>query len=231
MLLDLIARRRSLVGQVEKQAGDVIIRQGKDDEDNFYVVAKGVCKCYQGALDESGLVAVCEPGDGFGELKLMYSTPRQASVLADTDVSLWALDRGSFKALLIQAQQERRKRHLDFLDNVAAFTGLVQTETLLIADVMEDVDYKDGEVIFNQGDASTDFYLVQEGEVVVSQLSETSGTASDTPEPEPEPAESEPEPAGATTLLTLHRGDYFGYVIAMCPRFQTSFLCDDSMMH
>eukprot|EP01043_Picozoa_sp_COSAG02_P095521 COSAG02_NODE_31870_length_526_cov_0.693208_2_plen_63_part_01 len=63
---------------MEKQKGDLIISQGDGDADNFYVVAQGVCKCYQGTLDENGLVAVCEPGDGFGELALMYSTERQA---------------------------------------------------------------------------------------------------------------------------------------------------------
>jgi cAMP-dependent protein kinase regulator len=211
--------------QVEKQAGEEIIRQSDVEADNFYVVAKGVCKCYQGAHDETGLVAVCEPGDGFGELALMYSTARQASVLADTDVSLWALDRGSFKALLMQAALERGKRHKDFLDQVSAFTALQTSETQWIADTMEDVCYQDGQVIFNQGDKSEDIFLVQEGEVVVSQVSEASGTTGDTPEPEPEPA------ADGGALLTLHRGDYFGYVLAMSARFQMCCLCCDSILH
>lgn len=213
----------SFAGQVEKQAGEVIIRQADIEAEYFYVVESGECKCYQGAHDENGLVGVCTPGDGFGELALMYSQPRQASVVADTDVSLWALDRSSFRVLLMQAALDRRQRHKDFLDNVSVFTVLSTYQTLLIADAMEDVDYEDGQVIFNQGDQSEDFYLVQEGEVVVSQVHGAPGTTGDTLEPEPEPAVDGGGAAGGGVLLTLHRGEYFGWVLASSSRSQAAF--------
>ena len=205
-----LTARRLHVGQVEKQAGEVIIKQSDLEAEYFYVVASGECRCYQGTHDEYGLVGVCSTGDGFGELALMYSQPRQASVVAETDVSLWALDRSSFRVLLMQAALDRRQRHKDFLDNVSVFTVLSTYETLLIADAMEDVDYEDGQVIFNQGDQSDYFFLVQEGEVVVSQVYEALRTTGDTLEPEPEPAAD-----GGDILLTLHRGEYFGWVLAV----------------
>lgn len=37
------------------------------------------------------------PGESFGELALMYSTPRTATCKAVTKARLWALDRISFK--------------------------------------------------------------------------------------------------------------------------------------
>jgi cAMP-dependent protein kinase regulator len=36
-------------------------------------------------------------GESFGELALMYSTPRTATCKAATELRLWALDRMSFK--------------------------------------------------------------------------------------------------------------------------------------
>lgn len=42
------------------------------------------------------------PGESFGELALMYSTPRTATCKAVTKARLWALDRISFKVGAIE---------------------------------------------------------------------------------------------------------------------------------
>ena len=43
-------------------------------------------------VDETKVVSLSE-GSGFGELALIYGTPRAATVLAGTDVKLWGIDR------------------------------------------------------------------------------------------------------------------------------------------
>jgi cAMP-dependent protein kinase regulator len=176
---------------VDHPAGATIIRQA-DEGDNFYVVESGRCKCYQGARDESGLVATCNPGDCFGELALMYNSPRAATVVADTDCSLWALDRASFSILLMQSALNRRAQNQDFLEYVVVLSTLSSFHKGMLADALEPCSFESGTVIIKQGDPSSDFFIVQEGEVVVSQLAE----GAETP----------------TTLETLHRGDYFGCV-------------------
>lgn len=45
------------------------------------------------------------PGESFGELALMYSTPRTATCKAVTKARLWALDRISFKVSELQGQR------------------------------------------------------------------------------------------------------------------------------
>lgn len=195
---------------MEKEAGEVVIRQA-DEGDNFYVVETGVCKCYQGGCDETGLVNVCNKGDAFGELALMYNAPRAATVMADSDVALWALDRTSFSILLMQAALDRRKRNEDFLTYVPVLASLSRYGKLMIADAIETVSFEGGQVIFKQGDASEWFFIVQEGEVVVSQVADASATPADAPEPEPEPDAQ--AAGGAVELVTLHRGEYFGCVI------------------
>lgn len=42
------------------------------------------------------------PGESFGELALMYSTPRTATCKAVTKARLWALDRISFKVSAVE---------------------------------------------------------------------------------------------------------------------------------
>ena len=84
-------------------SGDVIINQG-DEGDNFYIIeevdhhrilsilmimSQGTVDIF---VDETKVVSLSE-GSGFGELALIYGTPRAATVLAGTDVKLWGIDR------------------------------------------------------------------------------------------------------------------------------------------
>jgi cGMP-dependent protein kinase len=40
------------------------------------------------------------PGEGFGELALLYNAPRSASCKATELCHLWGIDRGTFKKLV-----------------------------------------------------------------------------------------------------------------------------------
>ena len=44
------------------------------------------------------------PGESFGELALMYSTPRSATCKAIGKARLWALDRISFKVSAVEGE-------------------------------------------------------------------------------------------------------------------------------
>lgn len=51
------------------------------------------------------------PAGSFGELALLYNCPRAASVTAETPgAAVWALDRGTFRTLVVGAMGERRER-------------------------------------------------------------------------------------------------------------------------
>jgi cAMP-dependent protein kinase regulator len=86
--------------------GDVVIRQG-DEGDAFYIVDEGTFDIYVlrnktdsmngNALGEK--VATVGSGSSFGELALMYNSPRAATVVCTSEHGgrLWALDRDSFQ--------------------------------------------------------------------------------------------------------------------------------------
>ena len=75
--------------KAEFNAGEVIIKQG-DDGDNFYVIHQGEVDIL---VNDVKVVSIKE-GDSFGELALIYGTPRAATAIASTaTVTLWGLDR------------------------------------------------------------------------------------------------------------------------------------------
>jgi MFS family permease len=94
-------------------AGTVVIREG-DAADRFYIIGSG-----QFAVDQvdpgTGVarrLRVMGPGEPFGELGLMHNAPRSATVTAETDGTLYALDGPDFLAL-VNAGPELSGRMLD----------------------------------------------------------------------------------------------------------------------
>jgi cAMP-dependent protein kinase regulator len=85
--------------------GVIVIRQG-DVGDFFYVVEEGGFDFYirKGGSTANGLgerVGGVGAGGSFGELALMYNAPRAASVVSTSPGVLWALDRITFRRILM----------------------------------------------------------------------------------------------------------------------------------
>lgn len=74
-----------------------VIKQG-DDGDELYVNYKGTLDCSKvfGGDTKSTFLKKYVPGEVFGELCLLYNTPRAASIVATSDCVLYSLDRKTF---------------------------------------------------------------------------------------------------------------------------------------
>ncbi|KAK3275126.1 hypothetical protein CYMTET_16728 [Cymbomonas tetramitiformis] len=148
---------------VEHKEGSTIIRQG-DEGDNFYIVESGECEVLiskKGGAVSS--VASAGPGTSFGELALMYNSPRAATVKAKTDVKLWALDRQTFRATLSDSTRDRRMKHQNFLEKVQILESLTEAERAIVADTVETCTFASGEQILEQGAPGDRFYILEEG--------------------------------------------------------------------
>lgn len=144
--------------------GEVIIQQG-DEGDNFYVIDQGEVEVYV----NNELVVTIGEGGSFGELALIYGTPRAATVKAKTDVKLWGIDRDSYRRILMGSTIRKRKMYEEFLSRVSILENLDKWERLTVADALEPVSFEDSETIVRQGEPGDDFYIIVEGSAQVKQ--------------------------------------------------------------
>ncbi|XP_023162796.1 cAMP-dependent protein kinase type II regulatory subunit isoform X2 [Drosophila hydei] len=144
------------------QPGDFIIRQG-DDGDNFYVIESGIYKVY---INDKHISTYTHTGL-FGELALLYNMPRAATVQAETVGLLWAMDRQTFRRILLKSAFKKRKMYEELLNSVPMLKALQNYERMNLADALVTKTYENGERIIKQGDAADGMYFIEEGTVSV----------------------------------------------------------------
>ncbi|KAL6754679.1 phosphatase 2C and cyclic nucleotide-binding/kinase domain-containing protein-like protein [Haematococcus lacustris] len=119
-----------------------------------------------------------QPLASFGELALLYSKPRAATVVARAPGSLWSLHRADYKAALLScspAVAVRWRCGARDVRSVAAILRGVEVLNCLrahqlerLAEAMEEVEYPDQAMVVAQAEEGDDFFLLQSGEVSCS---------------------------------------------------------------
>jgi cAMP-dependent protein kinase regulator len=119
------------------RANDWIIKQGEDG-DHLYVVDLGKLKCFKkfSGDKEAKYLKTYEAGESFGELALLYNAPRAASIQAETDSILFALDRECFNKIVREAAFKKRERYEKFLMSVELLQSMDPYERVKIADAL-----------------------------------------------------------------------------------------------
>lgn len=175
-------------------AGEVVIRQG-DDGDNFYVIESGVFDVFINRPSDNNAdqstnnhtsgnngetseefhqefgqrVLHFEEKGSFGELALMYNMPRAASVVAITAGTLWAMDRQSFRRIVLLSAFRKRKLYESLLESVPMLQPLDSYERMSLADALVSRLYSPGERIIREGDTQPDgMYFIEKGQVKVT---------------------------------------------------------------
>ncbi|EDV25344.1 uncharacterized protein TRIADDRAFT_23617 [Trichoplax adhaerens] len=143
-----------------------VIDQG-DSGDNFYVIDSGVYEVVVTLNNVAKTVTTYQGSGSFGELALMYNTPRAATIIAKSEGSLWALDRTTFRRILMTASAKKRKVYEEILGSVSILKSLEKHERMSLADALETRRIKDGQAIIKQGDDADAFYFVEKGECQV----------------------------------------------------------------
>ncbi len=103
-------RRQSLFSSVTLQPGQILFRQG-DIGDCAYFIRSGSVEVLRADSGEETVVARLGPGQYFGEMALLSSEPRNATIRAAENCSLSVLGKRNF-ATLLQALPSMREQFL-----------------------------------------------------------------------------------------------------------------------
>ena len=182
---------KAFTGPLVKAPGEDVIVQG-DIGDIFYLLESGTVDVYIRKKGQDEIkVHTYKPGDAFGELAIMYNAPRAATCRVATEAKLWALDRVSFKVIVVAAAMQKRETYKSFLTQVSLLESLTEMEILTLADSLAEERYADGDTICTQGEEGNYFYIVKEGNAVCYQTN----AAGEQKE-----------------VASLHTGNYFGEI-------------------
>lgn len=160
---------------VDKKVGDIIMKQG-DEGDNFYVAESGeydVLIQTKGS-DEAVKVATLGAGKCFGDLALMYNCPRAATIQTLTPGKLYAITRAAYRMIKMATNQGLQETE-EFLRNVPSLSQLTREEISKIAFALENESFEPGDFIIRKGDEGNKFYILKEGEVIVSEKTSPTG--------------------------------------------------------
>lgn len=157
-------------------ADDVVIQQG-DDGSELYVVYEGELDCSKifSGKTESTFLKKYHPGEVFGELCLLYNTPRAASIISNTNCVLFSLDRETFNHIVKDAAMQNRTKFEEFLNRVDVLQGLDTYERNKLCDCLIIQNFGIGEYVIREGERGDTFFMIMEGTGEATKKNEDSG--------------------------------------------------------
>lgn len=153
--------------QMHASKGTKIIEEGASG-DVLYIVESGELSCHKIINGENTFLKTYKAGDVFGELALLYGAPRAATIIAESDVECWVLDRLTFNHIVKDAAQKKRQRYEDFLKTVPILENIDHYERSKMADAIKEVNFRAHENIICQGDLGESFFILVEGECIAT---------------------------------------------------------------
>ena len=148
-------------------ANEVIIKEG-DDGNYFYVIDQGTYEIYK---NENYVKKIGEYKNSgyFGELALLYNQPRLATIISvEPNGILWAMNRDTFRRLVISNAFKRRKAYEEFLRSVPLLRECLNDyERIQVADSLTSVTLKKNDCIIKAGDLANGMYFIEEGQVKI----------------------------------------------------------------
>eukprot|EP00640_Fibrocapsa_japonica_P001945 CAMPEP_0113936834 /NCGR_PEP_ID=MMETSP1339-20121228/3611_1 /TAXON_ID=94617 /ORGANISM="Fibrocapsa japonica" /LENGTH=535 /DNA_ID=CAMNT_0000939395 /DNA_START=41 /DNA_END=1644 /DNA_ORIENTATION=- /assembly_acc=CAM_ASM_000762 len=154
----------SAMAPCEKQSGEDVVTQG-DSGTEFYVLEMGKAE----VLIDGRKVREYGPGGSFGELALMYNAKRAATVRAVTPSVLWTMDLRTFRRILASTSSTRMVERCEFLQAVEILNALKYEQISKLAGALDVAVFEDGTYIIRQGEMGETFYIIEQGEVYVTQ--------------------------------------------------------------
>ena len=141
--------------------GEVLVHEGEMGS-TMFVVDSGTYAMTISSCGEQP-VRTFMRGEFFGELALMFNTPRSSSITCSEAGQLWELDRLTFRRILLGANRALLDTKLRFLKSVPLFTTLTDEEMSDVAAALEEEEYDTGQLVVSEGATADSMYIIKVG--------------------------------------------------------------------
>ena len=161
-----------------------VFKQGEIG-DCFYFIVEGDLECKMQFIKvtkegnrkkvekfEPKLVKVYGPGDYFGELSLLYQTPRRGTIKTVTDVKAYVLNRTNYKKILKNAKNESMTKKINIFKKVPILQTLTDEEYEKLEKISKEAIYYKGETILKQNEFSNAMLIIDKGKCIGTQTAE-----------------------------------------------------------
>ena len=165
-----------------------VVKQGEIG-DCFYFIVEGELECKMQFIKvtkegnrkkvekfEPKLVKVYGPGDYFGELSLLYHTPRRGTIKTVTDVKAYVLNRTNYKKILKNAKNESMTKKINIFKKVQIFQTLNDEEFEKLEKISKEAIYYKGETILKQNEFGNAMLIIEKGKCIGTQTGEEGKT-------------------------------------------------------
>jgi cAMP-dependent protein kinase regulator len=152
--------------RIEVVPGDAVITQGEEG-DYFYVIREGNLH-YE---VDGNTVGRARKGQSFGELALLYTSPRAATVIADSGCILYRVDQKTFRYIMQSQTVQTENDKKELLQSVAFLQDLDPSDIDKLIRALTPRKFEAGEFIVRKGEEGETFYVIQEGKVRVADIS------------------------------------------------------------
>ena len=148
---------------VKFSAGDVLIRQGEIGE-NMFVVVTGVVSVYVGQT----LIDRLSEKNVVGEKALENNMPRNATVIADTDVQGLLLKKDDYRHIVLRNKHKQVFHIVEYLKTLEFFKDLLNAKLEILGFNMIAAHYKDGHQIYDEDQPANSIYFIKSGSIKLS---------------------------------------------------------------
>ncbi|EAR88978.2 cyclic nucleotide-binding domain protein (macronuclear) [Tetrahymena thermophila SB210] len=168
--------------------GDIVFKQG-DQGDKFYLILRGQVKVLvsvkrqlqqnpqekadknkkvKNEKEEQLEIKVLKSGETFGELAIIDSKPRGATIVCMEDCDFIVFEKISFIKILKDQETEKLRNEINQLTKIYLFKDFSLNLLKNLYLLFSVNSYQRGDVIYREGDESDKLYIIREGEFKVS---------------------------------------------------------------
>ncbi len=158
---------------------EVIVKQG-DPGDSFFYILTGIVKIIVSKKIDIGIdnmnnkitfdkyIGDLKAGQTFGELSLIYGTPKTATIISVTNSSLIKIDKVNFDSFVKDIFENQLKDQIDFMKICPIFHRISKEILVKLAITTDRRKFMTGQTILKIGSRVESLFIIRRGSVKVS---------------------------------------------------------------